>query len=188
MTSHLTRCAALIGAAAAILAASGTSLAVDIKLSSTWMRPAAAGSTAKAYVDIASDTKLTLVGASSPLAKKVAIVVVEKYDGVDPGKVVKSLPIASDKPTRLAYLGSHLRLVDVKEDLSTGMPVPVELDFRDAAGKHYRATANVVVHGLLFGPEPGPVKAEPKPEKALITVPKAPRPESPEPAEGAPRM
>ena len=41
-------------AVAALLCASAH--AADIKLSSAWMRPAPAGSNARAYVDIASDT------------------------------------------------------------------------------------------------------------------------------------
>ena len=50
--------------------------AVDIALSSAWMRPADPGEAASAYVDIRSDAPLQLVGASTPLARKVEIVVV----------------------------------------------------------------------------------------------------------------
>ena len=179
------RRARIAGAAIVLLTASPASLAVDIKLNSMWMRPAAAGSTTKAYVDIVSDTKLALVGAKTPRAKKVEFVVVEKFDGVDPGKVVKTLPIASDKPTRLAYLGNHLRLVDVKEELTTGKTVPVDLDFKDAKGTHYHATAAIVVHGLMLGPAPG-ARAEPRRDKALETIEKPPRAETMDAPDKAP--
>jgi len=185
MRLQLQRRATIAAAAIVLLTASPASLAVDIKLNSMWMRPAAAGSTTKAYVDILSDTKLTLVGAKTPLAKKVEIVVVEKFDGVDPGKVVKTLPIGTDKPTRLAYLGNHLRLVDVKEDLATGTAVPVDLDFKDAKGKHYHATATIVVHGLRFGPAPQ-AKPEPRRDKALETIEKPPRAETMDAPDKAP--
>ncbi|HTI48326.1 MAG TPA: copper chaperone PCu(A)C [Casimicrobiaceae bacterium] len=126
--------------------------AVDIALSSAWMRPADPGEAASAYVDIRSDAPLQLVGASTPLARKVEIVVVERTDGTDPGKVVKVLAVPAGAPLRLAYKGSHLRLVGVKKPLVNGTPVPVTLRFRDKAGKRYTAVADVQVHGLVHVP------------------------------------
>jgi hypothetical protein len=126
--------------------------AADIKLTSAWMRPANAGSDARAYVDILSDTPLRLVGATTPLARKVDLVVVQRTDGTDPGKVVKTLDVAAGTPLRLAYKGSHLRLVGVKKPLVNGTPVPVTLQFRDKAGKRYTAVADVQVHGLVHLP------------------------------------
>ena len=148
--------ATLAGALLALAAASA--FAADIRLSSAWMRPAPAGSDAKAYVDIASDTPLTLVGATTPVARKVEIVQVTNYDGTDPGKVVKSLAVEPGTPTRLAYKGSHLRLLGVRRDLTLGPPIPVTLQFRDRAGKRVTAQANVQVHGVAM---PMPDVADP---------------------------
>ena len=128
--------------------------AVDIKLNSAWMRPADAGSSARAYVDIVSDTPLRLTGAATPLARKVELVVVGRTDGTDPGKVVKALDVAPGTPLRLAYKGSHLRLVGVKKPLTNGAPVPVTLQFRDRSGRRYTAVADIRVHGLVQAPEP----------------------------------
>ena len=123
--------------------------AVDIKLTSAWMRPADAGSDARAYVDIVSDTPLRLTGATTPVARRVDLVVVKRTDGTDPGKVVRTLDVPAGTPVRLAYKGSHLRLVGVKKPLANGTPVPVTLAFRDKAGKRYTAVADIQVHGLV---------------------------------------
>lgn len=128
--------------------------AVDIELSSAWMRPAEAGSDARAYVDILSDAPLRLTGATTPVARKVELVVVQRTDGSDPGKVVKTIDVAAGTPLRLAYKGSHLRLVGVRKPLVNGTPVPVTLQFRDKAGKRHSAVADVQVHGLVAARTP----------------------------------
>ena len=149
------------GAAAAVLLVllAAPAAAAEIKLSSAWMRPAPAGSDARAYVDIASDVPLTLVGATTPLARKVELVLLKKYDGTDPGKVVARMPVEPGTPTRLAYKGSHLRLVGVRKDLLPGAPVPVTLQFRDRAGKRFTAQADIRVHGVAL-----PMPAAPDPD------------------------
>jgi copper(I)-binding protein len=126
-----------------------TAGAVEIEPGTAWMRPAAAGSEANAYVDIVSDTPLTLVGAATPLAARVDVMVVQQTDGLDPGKRVESLPVAQGM-TRLAYKGNHLRLVGVREPVANGRTVPVTLRFRDGAGKRHEAVAQVQVRGLLL--------------------------------------
>jgi copper(I)-binding protein len=134
--------------AALALCAAGIGQAADIRLHTPWMRPAAEGQDGRAYLDIESDTPLTLTGASTTLARKVEVVVVRKTDGLDPGKVVRALPVAAGT-TRLAYKGNHLRLVGMRDTVANGRLVPVTLHFRDRAGKRYDATADVQVRGLL---------------------------------------
>jgi len=128
--------------------------AVDIELKSAWMRPAAAGSDARAYVDITSDTPLRLVGAATPAARSVQLVRVTNLDGSDPGRIVKSLPVEPGAPTRLAYKGSHLRLVALKQNAVPGQPVPLTLQFVDAKGKRHAATTDLTVRGLFMEPAP----------------------------------
>ena len=122
--------------------------AVDISLETAWMRPAAAGATAKVYVDIVSDTALVLTRASSPAATNVQIIVVERT-GSDEGAPVTSFPVAANSATRFAYLGNHLRFVDVKAPLANGGAAPLTLEFRDGQGIIYVAFARVEVRGLL---------------------------------------
>ncbi len=122
--------------------------AADPRLTSGWLRPAAAGADARAYVDIDSDVPLTLVGATSPLARSVEIRVVTRLDGVDPGRPVQRLRVVPGTPTRLAYKGNHLLLRRLAQDVNNGTPVPVMLMFRDAAGHRIAAQADLLVRGL----------------------------------------
>lgn len=140
----------LIGVFSVAFACASTAQAVTIELKNSWMRPAAAGSIARVYVDIISDTELTLVGAASTNARKAELVKVGKLDGSDEGSIVKSMPVAANEPTRLAYHGSYVRLIEIKKDLPNGAPVSVTLQFRDKTGKRYTATTAVQVRGIVL--------------------------------------
>jgi copper(I)-binding protein len=168
-------------AAASLLAF--TALAADVALTNAWMRPAPAGAeSARAYVDIESAATLDLVGASTPVAKSVAIVHVARIGDPSTEAVVKSLPVRAGATTRLAFRGDHLRLVDVNRDLANGTPVPLTLVFKDASGKEVRATTDVVVRGLLLPQHMSP-DARDAPRSAPATAPASP----PAPA-AAPKM
>ncbi len=138
-------------AAAALAGVALAASAAEVTLKTAWMRPAAAGApAARAYVDIESPVALELVGASSPVAAQVLLVHVGRID--DPGseEVVPSMRIPAGAVTRLAFRGDHLRLVDVKQDLANGTPVPLALVFRDPKGGEIRASTQVTVRGLLL--------------------------------------
>jgi copper(I)-binding protein len=150
----LARCVGAAGALIA-LAIALPAHAVDLRFNSTWMRPAVAGTDARAYVDIVSDTPLRLTGASTPVAKRIELVQVARSDGTDAGKVVRSMPVSATAPTRLAYKGSHLRLVGVRQDLVNGQAVPVTLQFADGKGRRHTAQIELSVRGLV-APEPPP--------------------------------
>jgi copper(I)-binding protein len=142
------RAATALAVGATMLAATAAH-AVEVSVTYAWMRPASATTSAKVYVEIASDTVLELTGATSPFARKIDIVFVEHPDGTDEGRVVKSLPVAAAAPTRLAYLGSHLRFVDLAEDVSNATKVPLTLEFTDGKGASYKASTTVQVRGIL---------------------------------------
>jgi len=133
---------------------------------------------ARVYVDIASDTTLELVGASTPVAREVVIVRVGTIGDESTERVVKSIPVPAGKTTRLAYRGDHLRLVGVERDLANGDPVPLTLTFKDAAGKRVEATTRVTVRGILLPQQ--------TPASSLDAPHPAPAPEKP--AAGAPKM
>lgn len=125
--------------------------AAEVTLKNAWMRPAPAGAaSARAYVDIVSDTALALAGASTPIASKVQIVLVKRLGDPESEEVVPSLAVLAGATTRLAYLGDHLRLVGVTRDIANGDSVPLTLTFKDTAGRPVKATTNVVVRGLLL--------------------------------------
>ncbi len=121
----------------------------SISLTSAWMRPARAGQdNARAYVDIASDVPLTLTQATTPDARTVEIVRVAPGGSAADEAVVATMPVAPGTPTRLAFRGSHLRLVGILRDLGNGDHVPVTLHFADSDGRVIRASIDVSVRGF----------------------------------------
>lgn len=130
--------------------ATGSALA-DVTLANAWLRPAPAGAAeAAVYVDIRSTEGLDLVGARSPAARGAELVRVDPPDP-DPTarRVVARIPVAADRETRLAYLGSHVRLTGVTVDLLPGMRIPVELTFADATGTSRTVATEALVRGIV---------------------------------------
>jgi copper(I)-binding protein len=168
------------GVAACALAAACTVLAADpvagnVVLKTAWLRPAAAGMPeAQAYVDIVSETDLELVGASTPFAKKVELVQVTMKNDLPQQEVVKSLPVPGGKTTRLAYRGSHLRLVEITTSFGNANKVPLTLAFKSPDGNDVTASIDAQVRGLLLpqqvpaamAKDPEPATKEPPPAEA----------------------
>lgn len=132
----------------------------SVTLTSAWMRPALAGTTARAYVDIGSDMPLTLTQATTPDARTIEIVRVAPGGSAADELVVATLPVTPGTPTRLAFRGSHLRLVGVNRDLGNGDRVPVTLHFADTDGRVIRASVDVGVRGFTV-PAAGPDRRPP---------------------------
>jgi copper(I)-binding protein len=149
-------------ALATALAATAPAHAQEVELANAWMRPAYAGQPqAAVYVDIRAKRPLRLVGASTVIAKRAALVLVDPPDP-DPAahRVVAELPVAADRETRLALGSSHIRLVDVVRDLQPGEQIALELAFVDAAGKRQSIATSVLVRGLMIHrPEAAPAGA-----------------------------
>ena len=175
MTSSSALRSSLRGIAATCAMASAMgALAGEVTLKSAWLRPAAAGmGEAQAYVDIVSEADLELVGASTPVAKKVELVLVAMNNDPPEPKVVSTLPVPAGKTTRLAYRGSHLRLVEITKSFGNGTSVPLTLAFRSADGKDLNATVDAQVRGLL----------QPQQMPALVTKDRESTPEASAPAE-----
>jgi len=165
-------------AAAAALAGAGAAAAADVvTLRNAWMRPAPAGApSARAYVDIESTASLTLVGADTPVARKVELVRVKVLDDPASEEAVATMPVAAGKATRLAFRGDHLRLTGIARDTANGDAVPLTLTFRDAGGRLVKATTNVTVRGLLL-PQQRPEASR----DATGAAPAAPAEAAPEP-------
>jgi copper(I)-binding protein len=124
------------------------------------MRPAAAGApNALAYVDLISDAPVELIGAATPVARLVEIVVVDREQKSGAAKVVPALPLPAYQLVRLPYLGSHLRLIDIGKPVNTGDKVPMTLSFRISGGQVIRQTVAFDVRGVL--PPPGAKGNEP---------------------------
>lgn len=156
------------------LAAAGCAVAGEVTLKTAWLRPAAAGmAEALVYVDIVSEANLQLVGASTPVAGKVELVEVKLSTDPPEAKVVPSMPVPAGKTTRLAYKGSHLRLVGITRDLGNGTAVPLTLMFKSADGKDVSATVDAQVRGLLL-PQQMPAVTAKDPEPAARDAVPAP--------------
>jgi len=122
----------------------------EVRLSDAWLRPAYQGQPrASVYVDIRATAAMKLVGAGTPVARRAELVVADPSDP-DPAKqrVVKELAIAANADTRLAYLGNHVRLIDIKQDLKPGEVIKLELTFTDGTGKRRTATTEALVRGI----------------------------------------
>jgi len=148
------------------LAAFASSAIADVTLANAWMRPAPAGAdAARAYVDIKSDKTLDLIGARTPVAKRVEIVRVGKIGDPATEKVVRTFAVLGGTTTRLAYLGDHLRFIGITRDVANGDPVALTLVFKDAAGKTTEATTQVSVRGLLLPQQMSPPMQDAPPKK-----------------------
>lgn len=176
------------GLALLLLAAStwGTAAPAPVTLSNAWMRPAPTDAAlARAYVDIASTATLELKGATSPAAQRVEIVVVLVVPSdrdPAPETVVSTLPVPAGATTRLAYRGSHLRLVNMRQDVGNGDRIPITLVFRDASGHESTASTELQVRGLLTPRQMRKAEstgAGQAPASAPTGVPSAEAPESP---------
>ena len=162
-------CWAIGGDAFAADTMASPTIASPITLKTAWLRPAAAGmADAQAYVDIisGSGSDLELVGASTPFAKKVELVQVTMKNDLAESKVVTSMPVPGGKTTRLAYRGSHLRLVEIAKSFGNGTAVPLTLAFKSLDGKEVTATIDAQVRGLLL-PQQMPVVVTKDPEPAV---------------------
>ena len=130
----------------------GVASAVEVNLSTAWMRPVAAGApSAMAYVDMQSDAAVELIGASAPVAQSVAIVVGNE-GGKGAERIVPSLALPANKMVRLAYLGDHLRLVAIQKAVSNGDVVPLTLRFKTASGEVVERQIDIQVRGLTSPP------------------------------------
>ena len=143
LAAKLTRVAASIALLAPL-----ASVAVELKIDNAWARPAIEGESAPVYCDIASDSALKLVGATSSVAKSVAIVITETKDGLPTTKSVKSLDIAARSTTRLALHGNFLELREVRQTFGNGDMVPVTLEFVAPDGTRHNAMINALVRGV----------------------------------------
>ena len=131
----------------AALCAATAACGAEIKLVNAWMRPMVAGDRAvPAFVDIKSDVRVTLVGASTPVAKSVAIML-EGDNGTESETTRFDVPAGVGR--RLALNGDHLELRDILETKLNGAKVPLQLTFVDEKGARIVAETVATVRGLF---------------------------------------
>lgn len=144
-----------VAVAAALALAAAPALAADVALANAWMRPARAGATGSAYVDIRTNAPLKLVAAKSPAAKSVAFVLVtQNLDGTTTERTVAEVDVPGGVETRFAYNGSRIELLGLALDLRPGLTIPLTLEFVETTGAKLRQSIEigVLVRGVMLPP------------------------------------
>jgi periplasmic copper chaperone A len=153
--------------AAVVLATSPFAANAQVSLANAWMRPAAAGQKeAQVYVDIRAAEPVKLVSARTPAAKRAELVLLDPPQP-DTGKlrVVREIAVPANQETRLAYRGSHVRLLELQRAANPGEKLPLELTFVDAKGKRTSLATDVLVRGLVARRPDGAEPPQPPPAK-----------------------
>lgn len=107
-----------------------------IEVSDAWARATAPGQeVGAAYMNLKSDRKATLTGASSPIAGSVEIHEMSMNNGVMKMRMLETMPLPAGKVIKLAPGGFHLMLFDLKKPLAAGETIEIELSLKVAKGK-----------------------------------------------------
>jgi len=111
------------------LAVAGATLAVSFNVTQPWVKPARAGASTEAYMQLMSPEGTTIVGARSPVAANVVLVTT---------KGRQSAPFTLVLPPRatvfLEASATRFALVNVERPLKLGERVPITLVLRHADG------------------------------------------------------
>lgn len=134
--------------ATALLCAASSAFAHDAPLHVTgaWARATVPGQGGSgAYMTLTARQDLKLVGVATPAAN-VAQIHDMKLDG-DTMRMhaLPALPLPANQSVTLAPGGKHLMLMDLKQVLTAGSTLQIELKLQDAAGQALTQTVDVPV-------------------------------------------
>ncbi len=142
----------LIATLVAVWAIASPALAEEsVRVFDAWARASVLASRpGAAYLTIKSASDDTLIGASTPVAKRVMIHAVEKDGDVIRMKHVEALELPAGQQVTLAPGGMHLMLMGLHDKLSEGTAFPMTLNFETAG----EITVDVSVLGIAAeGPQ-----------------------------------
>lgn len=128
----------------ALLAALNCSplLADSVKVDNAWARATAPGQpVAAAFMELAADSDLTLVSATSPAAQRVELHTMSMDRGVMVMRQVKHINLPKGRSVKLQPGGLHLMLIDLNAPLQAEQSTQVTLTVKNRKGK----TSEVVV-------------------------------------------
>ncbi|HTQ01856.1 MAG TPA: copper chaperone PCu(A)C [Casimicrobiaceae bacterium] len=120
----------VIASACALYALWGAAAAAVVNITEPWVRPAAAGETAEAYLRIQSSEDATLADARCPRARATVLVAASKRTPPP-----FSLALPAKETVRLKAGGVRLALVQLAHPLKAGERVPITLVLRYADGR-----------------------------------------------------
>ncbi len=119
------------------------------KVDGVWVRGTVAGQNATgAFMTIVSSQDLSLVGASSPLAKTVEIHEMAMEGGVMRMRALKSLELPAGKRVEFKPGGYHIMLLGLAKPLAAGETVPIELTLVAKDKKFVRQSVSAEVREL----------------------------------------
>lgn len=141
----------LIAAAAATLIAAAVPAAAhdvkvgDLEITSPWTRatpPGAANGGGFVTITNTGTVDDRLVGAASPIAKKVELHTMEMADGVMKMRPIEGgIAVPAGETVRLAPGGDHIMFMGLKTPIKAGTLVPVTLTFETAGPTELEMTA-----------------------------------------------
>lgn len=117
----------------------------ELEISTPWTRatpPGAANGGGFVTLTNTGTTDDRLIGAASPIAKKVELHTMEMVDGVMKMRPVEGgIPVPAGETVRLAPGGEHIMLMGLDAPIETGSLVPVTLTFDKAGSIDIEMTA-----------------------------------------------
>ncbi len=124
----------------------------SVEIRDPWVRATVPGQpVAAAYAQLKAATRLSLVGVSSPAAKRGEIHEMKTDGGMMKMRAVKEVPMAGGKIVRLAPGGLHVMLFDLEKPLPAGSTVALTFTFRRKSGETFQQTVMAPVRDA----EPG---------------------------------
>lgn len=127
-------------------AAAWAQSAAPVTVLAPWARASVQGQrTSGAYMTLVAQEPLTLVGASSPVARTAELHEMKLEGDVMRMRQLEALPIKARETLQLKPGGYHLMLVDLKAPLAPNTSIPLTLDFRTASGEARQVSLQVPV-------------------------------------------
>ncbi|MGL1832841.1 copper chaperone PCu(A)C [Rhodocyclaceae bacterium SMB388] len=118
----------------------------QVTVSDPWVRGTVAPQRATgAFMQLTAEKDARLVGAGSPAAGVVEIHEMAMENDVMRMRRIDRLDLPAGQTVELKPGGHHVMLMDLKQDMSADMTVPLTLIFEDAAGARFEQTIEAPV-------------------------------------------
>ena len=119
---------------------------------SPWVRATVAGQRSTgAFLRLTARNRLKLVGVESPVADIVEIHEMALVDNVMRMRAVESIEFAPGQSVELRPGGFHVMLIDLRQQVKVGDPVPLTLVFEDEAGSRVTQSVTAPARALTAG-------------------------------------
>ena len=132
-------------------ATAGASMAApDVVVTQAWARATVAAQSASGvFMQIAVSEDAVLIGATSPIAADVQVHQTSQKDNVVRMEHLKSgLALPANQTTELKPGGSHLMLMQLKQQLNDGELIQLDLKIADKSGAESTVQLNVPVRPI----------------------------------------